>query len=276
MICHLVFTLAAPFGSFAVTRSAANAAVKPTVFDPPKSAVIGLLGAAMGWERKRLGDLSGAFHLAVREGIRPRPDPKWDYHTVTKPVRPPDGGSWARFEELRARALRDLKGPAGSTISTREFWSVGLWTVSLARTGATGPGLEEVADALRRPCWPLYVGRKAFALGLPPDPEIVEAEGPGAAHATYGWPWERHPSIGRGDNAPLAHLCKTRGERPSAPLSFDAGYPGASTFEFEVELTDMPFPGETSGGRLVRGYAPRRMRLGHAPSATPATETSRA
>ena len=271
MIPQLVFTLAAPFGSFAVTRSAANAAVKPSVLEPPKSALVGLLGAALGWERERLGGLSDAFHVAVREGLRPRPDPIWDFHTITKPVRPPGGGSWTRFEELRGRALQDLKGPAGSTMSRREFWSVGLWTISLARTGSGGPSLTEVQAALCRPHWPLFAGRKAYALGLPPDPEIVQAAGPAAAHTSYGWPWERHPDLA-GDGTPLAALRAARGNWSRVQLLFDVGYPGAPAFDSEVERADLPFPGLTAEGRLVRGYAPRRVRHAYVPGQRPGAE----
>ena len=46
---HLVFTVMAPLGAWgSPSRSAANAAYKPTELDPSRSAVIGILGAALG------------------------------------------------------------------------------------------------------------------------------------------------------------------------------------------------------------------------------------
>ena len=44
-----------------------------------------------------------------------------------------------------------------------------------------GPTLDELRDALAHPRWPLYAGRRSCGLGLPPDPDIVEAPGPAEA-----------------------------------------------------------------------------------------------
>jgi CRISPR system Cascade subunit CasD len=190
---QLVFTLAAPYGAFAVTFNAANAAVKSTRLDPPKSALVGLLGAALGLERLALNDLADRLFVAVRVGLRPRPDPKPDYHTITPPVPPRDSGPWTRFEELRA-ALSGL-ADQGAILSSRHHWQTGLWTVAVARRGGGGPPLSELRDALTHPRWPLYAGRKACGLGLPPDPDIIEASGPVEALDSYGWPWTRQPRL---------------------------------------------------------------------------------
>lgn len=257
MTQQLVFTLAAPYGSFAVTFNAANAAVKATELDPPKSALVGLIGAALGRGRLALNDLSDALFVAVRTGLRPRPDPKPDYHTITPPVPPKPGpperpGPWTRFEELRP-ALSGLAEP-GAILSSRHYWQTGLWSVALARRGENGPPLEAIGEALARPRWPLYAGRKSCALGLPPDPELVDEIGPAEAIVAYGWPWTRHAAL----CTPLKDLVARVEKAGRFDLRFDRDYPGAPASSFEVEVTDEPFHG---GGeaRLIRGFRSRRV-----------------
>lgn len=285
VIPQLVLTLAAPYGSFAVTFNAANAAVKATRLDPPKSAIVGLLGAALGRGRLELNALSDGLFVAVRTGVPPRPDPKPDYHTITPPIPPRERGPWTRFEELRP-ALSGL-ADAGAILSTRHHWETGLWLVALARRGEEGPGLEELRDALEAPRWPLYAGRKACALGLPPDPAIIPAAGPIAALDAYGWPWTRHAAL---ETLLKPLVDRTRGGAPgrddaaraaepsrSFALSFDLDYPGAPgrTERFEREEADEPFHGG-SEGRLIRGFRARRVGFVSAqasPGASPGAAT---
>jgi CRISPR system Cascade subunit CasD len=249
---HLAFTVAAPYGAFAVSFNAANAAEKATRLDPPKSALVGLLGAALGLERIGLNDLADGLSMAVRVGVRPRPDPRPDYHTITPPVPPRDSGPWTRFEELR-KALSGL-ADSGAILSARHYWQTGLWTLVAARRVAGDPTLLELRDALAQPRWPLYAGRKACILGLPPDPQIVEAPGPVEALDAYGWPWTRHPSL----REPLAPLAEAVERAPGFELRYDIDYPGAPQASLEVEMVDEPFHGG-SRERLIRGFRSRRV-----------------
>jgi CRISPR system Cascade subunit CasD len=257
---QLVFTLAAPYGAFAVTFNAANAAVKATRLDPPKSALVGLLGAALGLERLALNKLADRLFVAVRAGLRPRPDPRPDYHTITPPVPPRNTGPWTRFEELRP-ALSGL-ADTGAILSARHHWQTGLWTVAAARRGAGGPTLDELRDALVHPRWPLYVGRKACGLGLPPDPEIIEAPGPAEALNSYGWPWTRHPRL----RECLAELRETVEKASGFELRYDLDYPGAPQTSLEIEVFDEPFHGG-SEAQLIRGFRPRRVGIASTPVA---------
>ena len=259
MTQQLVFTLAAPYGAFAVTFNAANAAVKATQLDPPKSALVGLLGAALGLERLALNELADRLFVAVRTGLRPRPDPKPDYHTITPPAPPRNSGPWTRFEELRP-ALSGLAEP-GAILSNRHYWQMGLWTAAVARHGAEGPTLDELQGALACPHWPLYAGRKACGLGLPPDPVILEALGPAEALDAYGWPWTRHPRL----RECLADLPKAVEKASGFDLRYDLGYPGAPQTSLEVEVVDEPFHGG-SEGRLIRGFRPRWVGIASTPA----------
>jgi CRISPR system Cascade subunit CasD len=247
---QIVFTLAAPYGAFAVTFNAANGAVKATRLDPPKSAVVGLLGAALGLERLALNELADHLFVAVRTGLRPRPDPKPDYHTITPPVPPRNSGRWTRFEELRP-ALSGL-ADQGAILSSRHHWQTGLWTVAAAHRGVGGPTLEELRDALARPRWPLYAGRRACGLGLPPDPDIVEAPGPAEALGSYGWPWTRHPLL----REHLSQLASGVEAASGFELRYDLDYPGAPKASLEAEVVDELFQGGDEA-RLIRGFRPR-------------------
>lgn len=179
--------------------------------------------------------------------------------TTTRSRRPPprNTGPWTRFEELRP-ALSGLAN-SGAILSARHHWQTGLWTVAAARRGAGGPTLDELRDALVHPRWPLYVGRKACALGLPPDPEIVEAPGPAEALNSYGWPWTRHPLL-------RDYLSQLAAASPGFELRYDLDYPGAPQTSLEVEVFDDPFHGG-SDAQLIRGFRPRRVGIASTPVA---------
>ena len=61
-------------------------------------------------------------------------------------------------------------------LSTREWRTDTCFTVVLwPRTGSE-ISLDLIADALRKPRFHLYVGRKSAPLGLPLNPELIEAD----------------------------------------------------------------------------------------------------
>lgn len=251
---HLTFTLYAPYGAWgAASASSATTAYKATELEPSRSAIVGLLGAALGWERARLPVLDRALFVAVREILAPRRDPKPDYHTVT-PARPPDARQhWTRFEELRNH-LAGSDEQTGSILSRRECWTNGLWTIALTMRSSDGPSPEAVAESLLRPTWPLYAGRKACGLGLPPDPEIILADGPVAALTTYGLPWSRHPALA----VVLAPLVDAVTEETPGRLLCDADYPGAPEAPpRSVTRRDRTENLQQPSGRLFRRYQVR-------------------
>lgn len=238
---QLVFTLHAPHGAWgAATLSAANTAWRATELAPGLSHVVGLLGAALGWPRERLGALAEGLHLAVREVIAPVRDPAPDYHTITPPTPPPVRvkRGWTRWEELRPA----LGAAGGSVLSWREYWTGGLWLVALHARADAEPGLDALAAALAEPCHPLFAGRRACPLGLPPDPELVREPGPAEAFARYRLPWERHPEL-------RSWIEKATG----ATLLVDEDYPGRPPHRRMLERRDRPLPGLRRFG--TRGVA---------------------
>jgi CRISPR system Cascade subunit CasD len=257
VIGQLVFTLCAPHGSWgSASRSSATTAYKATDLDPSKSALIGLLGAALGLPRDRLGSLSESLLVAVRTGIRPLRDPKPDWHTITR-VPVTDGpGHGSRFPEARGH----LSGAdhSGALLSRREYWTCGLWSVAVCSAAPEWP-VAALRDALAAPRWMLYAGRKACTLGLPPDPVVIEAPGPVEALASYGWPWDRHPALGK----PLEPLKgRVESQAATAELAFDRDYPGAPSIGpdqtgRDVRRRDRCDPLALPGGRIYQRFHER-------------------
>lgn len=117
---------------------------------PTKSAVIGLLGCALGLERKdvQLGAICEAVSMIVR-GDRPG-ELLVDFHTITgSPLMSASGGTRA----------------GGNTIiSHRSYLQDASFLV-----GLSGPRelLEKLSNALMHPKWTVYLGRKSCVPSVP-------------------------------------------------------------------------------------------------------------
>jgi len=109
--------------------------------EPTKSAVIGLLCAALGRPRSQpVADLA-VLKMGVRvnqEGML-----QCDYHTVMSAIK--SGG-----------------GKGGTTLSYRYYIADGDYLVGLEDGTENGIPLETLDAALRAPQWQLYLGRKSF------------------------------------------------------------------------------------------------------------------
>jgi CRISPR system Cascade subunit CasD len=174
----LIFRL---FGPFASWGEHAVGEVRPTATRPTRSALLGLLGAALGLERGA-GDephleLAAALRFAVR--IDSPGLPAVDYQTIN--YRKPERKELmpTRADELRVR--RDL---LSTTQSWRHYRADSVFTVAVA---AVGPGrsLAELREALERPFFPLSLGRKSCVLALPLGPELIATESLASAFAAY-------------------------------------------------------------------------------------------
>ena len=162
----LLFTLYAPMGSFGEIAVGER---RMSWMRPGRSAVLGLVAAALGHERANETAhraLESGLHYAVRADAAGRPS--IDYHTAQTP-RARKGRTFAtRREELEA-------GDLNTVLSTREWRSDAFHTVALWLRPASTVDLDRIADALRHPRFVLYLGRKSAPLGLPLDPTVVEA-----------------------------------------------------------------------------------------------------
>ncbi len=169
----LVFTLAAPMGSFG---DLAGHERRGTRLWPARSAILGLLGAALGIRRDdREGQQSlNAWRMAV--GVFSTGETFRDFHTVqTVP------SAKAKKADSRRVAFAAAGKNALNTVITRRDYvcdiccGVALW--------ANRPPmpLDDLARALQQPAFILYMGRKSCPLSAPLAPSVVEAADPKAA-----------------------------------------------------------------------------------------------
>ena len=144
---------------------------RPSTPHPSRSAVLGLLAAALGirrHEEERQAALADACAFAVR--VDALGVPLRDYQTIQQ------ADSVARLKHLHSRRdeLADRHN-LYTTLSSRDYRCDGLYTCCLQwRNGQTFRA-DEVAEALRRPRLPLYLGRKSCPLALPLGPQVIEA-----------------------------------------------------------------------------------------------------
>lgn len=196
---HLMFQIAAPMMSWGNELARAE---RPTDGHPRKSAILGLLGAALGKPRNdpwhaRIQEALGFATIVIRPGVR-----IMDYHTVATPEGP------RRYDTRKEEAAA-----SDYTVQTlREYlcdayFAIALWQVP------DGPGteLEDLAHGLTYPVWEIFAGRKSCPLSLPTAPKIADVNSLKMAFSAYvntlfeplvpdarefAAYWEDHPASG--------------------------------------------------------------------------------
>lgn len=169
---YLVFQLYGPiqsWGDIAVGEQ------RPSQAHPTKSAVLGLVAAALGIKRDeeaRLHLLNQAYGFAVR--VESAGVPLRDYHTIQTTKDPKKGIVYrTRRDELCWPDRKDIN----TILSSREYWMDAYFAVALWPRGPDVPhSLEELKQALQQPHFVLYLGRKSCPPALPLRPEIKSAE----------------------------------------------------------------------------------------------------
>ncbi|HEX6937942.1 MAG TPA: type I-E CRISPR-associated protein Cas5/CasD [Longimicrobiales bacterium] len=166
--------------------------VRDTAREPTRSGVIGLLAAALGYDRndpRIVDELEAGLEIGVR--VEREGDILDDYHTITGYL-PTAEGSYRHSGIKTASNLAALigKGAEPSTIqSTRRYLVDASFLVALAcRADADESLLMRCADALRAPHWPLYLGRRSC---IPSRPvfETLTTRYDGVEHALRRYPW---------------------------------------------------------------------------------------
>jgi len=166
----LTFALVAPIASF----GAIAVGERRSGFDrPARSAVLGLVGACLGLEREddaAQAALAGGYWLALLCHAPGRL--LADYHTAQVP-----SAERGKRHPTRAAEL-DRPSHALNTILSRRDYRTGAWHLGALwpRDEAPRWTLEEIAATMRQPVFTPSLGRKSCPLGLPLQPEIVEAE----------------------------------------------------------------------------------------------------
>ena len=179
---YLVFQL---YGPLAAWGDIAVGETRPSALTPTKSAILGLLAAALGikrpdtaeeadrlaWEQAHTA-LADGYGLAIRvecPGL-----PLSDYHTAEVPK---GKGFATRRDEIRDVQRQKGSGVQfkGTILSRREYRQDAYCAIALwARDGAPH-GLDALRAVLMTPVFPLYLGRKSCPPALPLAPRVVGA-----------------------------------------------------------------------------------------------------
>lgn len=159
----VIFTLAAPMGAFA---DLAGHERRHSGTWPGRSAVLGLVGAALGIRRDEASRLQSLSSWRTAVSVLSRGVVFRDFHTVqTVPT--------ARIKRpaTRREALKALGSKDNPLITWRDYRSDCAFGVALWG----GEGAEDVRKALVRPYFTLYLGRKSCPLSAPAAPKVIQA-----------------------------------------------------------------------------------------------------
>jgi CRISPR system Cascade subunit CasD len=171
MADYLLFRLYGPLAAWGVIAVGQE---RGSDTQPSKSAMIGLLAAALGIRRnqeERLAVLAAGYGFAVRvesAGVLLR-----DYHTAQVP-------SASNMKKRPHRTRRDEllipRHDLNTVLSSREYRCDALYTVALWALPDAPYSLAALAAALMKPQFTLYLGRKSCPLSLPVQAQVVTAE----------------------------------------------------------------------------------------------------
>ncbi|WP_211284139.1 type I-E CRISPR-associated protein Cas5/CasD [Oceanimonas doudoroffii] len=166
---YLVFRLYGPMASWG---EAAVGGDRPSGLTPSRSAVLGLLGAALGIKRddvSRLDALRAEVGIAVKAyscGSLMR-----DYHTAQVPSQDRKRTFYSRKDELSVE-----KEKLNTVLSSRDYRSDGYWVVAVWLWQESEFTLDMLEAALKKPAFTPYLGRKACPLAVPVTPRLVAFE----------------------------------------------------------------------------------------------------
>lgn len=162
----LVFQL---YGPMAAWGDIAVGEYRPSFAHPSKSAIVGLLAAALGIRRDeedRHIKLATSCLFAVRVdslGLLLR-----DYHTTQVPS--------AKRGVIHYTRKAELAGNDQNTIlSSRDYRCDAAYTIAISMVKDALYSVVELAAALQKPVFALYLGRKSCPLALPIQPHIIQA-----------------------------------------------------------------------------------------------------
>lgn len=209
MPAYLLFQLYGPMQSYG---GVCPGEIRDSQDHPSKSAVLGLVAGALGIERDQedsLAALAVGYWFAVRRDAQG--SPLLDFHTAqTRP------GKRGRFTTRRHELQSGLKpGESPLTIlSTRHYLQDAFFTACLRPVDDSPPhSLEGLRQALERPVFAPYLGRKSCPLALPMAPKVVEAASLIEAFAAYQPDQQMHKRLG----APWRSAARLFWEGPDGP-----------------------------------------------------------
>lgn len=177
---YLVFQLQAPLSAWGET---AVGEFRPTANYPSESALLGLLAAALGIRREEEDS-----HAALRKGygfaigVLASGRLLRDYHTAQVPGRV---SLKNRPHNSRRDELNLPKEELNTILSTRDYRQDAASLIAVHAHDGAPYVLDDLAQALAKPRFTLYLGRKACPPALPLNPQIIPAENAQAALYDY-------------------------------------------------------------------------------------------
>jgi CRISPR system Cascade subunit CasD len=201
--------------------------IRRTMDAPTKSGIIGLISSAMGLSRQAVLDyLPELNNLTMGVRIDRAGTRWWDYHTVG-----------AKVGLLKAeggiKRTGGPKGPIETLITRREYLADASFLVALQGDASV---VQEVADALMNPKWPLFLGRKS----CPPSRPLLDTEHPAGAFQdlrsalAYG-PWRQRLGSDRPEEEKIELTCliewRSSKAEPIAPPEAEVWYDSPVSFD---------------------------------------------
>ena len=181
---YLVFRLYGPMCSWG---DIAVGEVRPSTVHPSKSAILGLIAAALGIKRPDTArddterSALEATHSALAQGygFAVRVDapgvPLVDYHTAQVPSSG-TGRNRRQFATRRDELLAVPRAELNTILSRRDYRVDALYTIALWARPEAPHSLAELAARLHEPVFALYLGRKSCPPGLPLAAQVVTAD----------------------------------------------------------------------------------------------------
>lgn len=173
----LVFQL---YGPMAAWGDIAVGEHRPTYGHPSKSAIIGLVAAALGLRREQEqshNELANALGFGVQ--VNSAGELLRDYHTVQVPPMRRGVSYYTRKDSLSSLKLHTILSQKDYRMNA--FYLVALWE----KEKTCSVDLDSVLDALKKPRLTLYLGRKSCPLSLPLAPRIASVSTLGDAFTAY-------------------------------------------------------------------------------------------
>lgn len=161
MQSYLIFGLSAALGSMG---ELAGHEKRGSLTWPTRSAIIGMMGAALGIRRD--DDFSFLDCLQVAVAIFDRGYPLRDFHTFESVPR-----SKVKDPVSRPLALKQAGLNTKVSLTSRDYRQTPLFGIAVFG----GDELGKIASALNEPHYTLYLGRKSCPLSAPPGARVVAA-----------------------------------------------------------------------------------------------------
>lgn len=176
----LIFQLQAPLSSWG---EVAVGEYRPSAEYPSQSAIQGLLGAALGIDRDddaAQTSLRTGYRLAV--GVLSQGRLMRDYHTAQVPSRT---DLKKRPHATRRDELSLPKQDLNTILSSRDYRQDAAALVAVQMMVHSPYSLAQLVEALKKPKYVLYLGRKSCPVATPLHPHVLNAETINVAFTDY-------------------------------------------------------------------------------------------